>query len=135
MDRMGRKPILIFCQILAGSTCIIAGFVTDKAATIALTLAGKFGASASFAIVYLYTAELYPTVIRNSALGANSMVARCFYFIFLIMIFTFHIQSFRTCVSFSFCYVVYARSPFFQFSKQKVLKSFSFKERGPIVMW
>ena len=82
MDRMGRKPILIFCQILAGSTCIIAGFVTDKAATIALTLAGKFGASASFAIVYLYTAELYPTVIRNSALGANSMVARYFYFHF-----------------------------------------------------
>ena len=83
---MGRKPILIFCQILAGSTCIIAGFVTDKTATIALTLAGKFGASASFAIVYLYTAELYPTVIRNSALGANSMVARYIYIFFLIMI-------------------------------------------------
>ena len=115
MDRMGRKPILIFCQILAGSTCIIAGnqkstvyifkfqdifcylhrklisgFVTDKAATIALTLAGKFGASASFAIVYLYTAELYPTVIRNSALGANSMVARYFHFHFyLYFIFIF----------------------------------------------
>ena len=37
---------------------------------------GKFGASASFAIVYLYTAELYPTVIRNSAIGSASMVAK-----------------------------------------------------------
>ena len=37
---------------------------------------GKFGASASFAIVYLYTAELYPTIIRNSAVGTASMVAR-----------------------------------------------------------
>ena len=99
---MGRKPILIFCQILAGSTCIIAGFVTDKAATIALTLAGKFGASASFAIVYLYTAELYPTVIRNSALGANSMVARYYFFIF-DNDFHFPRSKFRTCVSFSFC--------------------------------
>ena len=73
---MGRKPILIFCQVLAGSTCIAATFISNDAATTALTLAGKFGASASFAIVYLYTAELYPTVIRNSALGSASMVAR-----------------------------------------------------------
>ena len=76
MDRLGRKPILIFCQILAGSTCIVASVISQNAVITALTLAGKFGASASFAIVYLYTAELYPTVIRNSALGAASMVAR-----------------------------------------------------------
>ena len=37
---------------------------------------GKFGASASFAIVYLYTAELYPTSIRNTAVGTASMIAR-----------------------------------------------------------
>ena len=73
---MGRKPILIFCQVLAGSTCIVATFISNNTAVTVLTLAGKFGASASFAIVYLYTAELYPTVIRNSALGSASMVAR-----------------------------------------------------------
>ena len=37
---------------------------------------GKFGASGSFAVVYLYTAELYPTAIRNTALGTASMMAR-----------------------------------------------------------
>ena len=37
---------------------------------------GKFGASACFAIVYVYTAEMFPTVIRNQAVGTCSLVAR-----------------------------------------------------------
>ena len=62
MDHMGRKPILVFCQLLAGSTCIVAAFLDadSTGAITAFTLAGKFGASSAFAIIYLYTAELYP---------------------------------------------------------------------------
>ena len=41
-----------------------------------LSLIGKFGASASFAIVYVYTAEMFPTGIRNQAVGTCSLVAR-----------------------------------------------------------
>ena len=41
-----------------------------------VTLLGKFGAAASFSIVYLYTAELYPTVVRSTAIGLCSMMAR-----------------------------------------------------------
>ena len=37
---------------------------------------GKFGVAAAFAMVYLYTAELYPTSIRGTAVGACSTVAR-----------------------------------------------------------
>ena len=40
------------------------------------SLSGKFGAAASFSIVYLYTAELYPTVVRSTAIGLCSMMAR-----------------------------------------------------------
>ena len=33
---------------------------------------GKFGSSAAFATIYLFSAELFPTVVRNSAMGASA---------------------------------------------------------------
>ena len=41
-----------------------------------MSLIGKFGASAVWGIVFVYTAEMFPTVIRNQAVGACSLVAR-----------------------------------------------------------
>ena len=37
---------------------------------------GKFGSAACFAIVFVYTAEMFPTVVRNQAVGTCSLVAR-----------------------------------------------------------
>ena len=37
---------------------------------------GKFGAAAAFALIYLYTVELYPTELRGTGLGLCSMMAR-----------------------------------------------------------
>ena len=37
---------------------------------------GKFFCSAAFAIVYVYAAELFPTVVRNVGVGSASMCAR-----------------------------------------------------------
>merc|ERR1719336_1200927 len=82
MDCWGRRPILSFCQILSGVACIACGLLqgaTDpslQGLQIFLSLIGKFGASACFAIVYVYTAEMFPTVIRNQAVGTCSLVAR-----------------------------------------------------------
>ena len=39
-------------------------------------LVGKFGASACFAILFIYTAELYPTEVRSTALGIPSTFSR-----------------------------------------------------------
>ncbi|XP_075995703.1 solute carrier family 22 member 13-like [Genypterus blacodes] len=41
-----------------------------------LAMAGKFGMTASFAVIYVYTAEIFPTVIRQTGIGVSSMFAR-----------------------------------------------------------
>ena len=41
-----------------------------------LVLIRKFGASAAFAMTYLYTAELYHTEVRTTAIGLCSMMSR-----------------------------------------------------------
>ncbi|CAL8238087.1 unnamed protein product [Merluccius merluccius] len=43
---------------------------------IALEMTGKFGVTLAFSFTYAYTAELYPTVLRNTAIGACSMASR-----------------------------------------------------------
>lgn len=43
---------------------------------IVLFLVGKIGITASFGVLYVYTAELYPTVMRSAGVGASSTFAR-----------------------------------------------------------
>ncbi|NXV27494.1 S22AD protein, partial [Rissa tridactyla] len=44
--------------------------------TTVLATTGKFTASASFSTSYVYSAELFPTVIRQTGVGLCSMLAR-----------------------------------------------------------
>lgn len=37
---------------------------------------GKFGVTSAFAMLYVFTAELYPTLVRNMAVGIASMASR-----------------------------------------------------------
>ena len=76
IDVLGRKPFLMFVQILCGISCICAGLISDANLRLLFSLVGKFGSSAAFSAVFLYTAELFPTSMRNSAVGMCSTLAR-----------------------------------------------------------
>lgn len=39
-------------------------------------MVGKFGISAAFSSIYLVSAELFPTVMRNFGMGCSSTLAR-----------------------------------------------------------
>ncbi|KAF5913461.1 hypothetical protein HPG69_017079 [Diceros bicornis minor] len=44
--------------------------------SIGLVMLGKFGITSAFSMLYVFTAELYPTLIRNMAVGVTSMASR-----------------------------------------------------------
>ncbi|KAK3593128.1 hypothetical protein CHS0354_018257 [Potamilus streckersoni] len=51
-------------------------FLELQPLTVTLAMIGKLGASAAFGIIYIFSAELFPTVVRNSSMGASSCCAR-----------------------------------------------------------
>ncbi|XP_068391946.1 solute carrier family 22 member 4 isoform X1 [Eschrichtius robustus] len=44
--------------------------------SIGLAMLGKFGITSAFSMLYVFTAELYPTLVRNMAVGVTSMASR-----------------------------------------------------------
>ena len=50
--------------------------VDYKVLVICLAMLGKLGISGSFAVIYVFSAELFPTVVRNLGVGVGSMCAR-----------------------------------------------------------
>ncbi|KAM9199053.1 LOW QUALITY PROTEIN: solute carrier family 22 member 13-like [Mergus octosetaceus] len=74
----GRKKCQAVLLLLAGVMCLlIAGIPEDQAVAITvLATISKFAASASFSCSYVYSAELFPTVVRQSGVGLCSMAAR-----------------------------------------------------------
>ncbi|XP_069682785.1 organic cation transporter protein-like isoform X3 [Periplaneta americana] len=78
MDRFGRKATLCVSLVVSGISCISFAFVpTDMEwMQMLLFLAGKFSITISFTVVYVYTAEMFPTELRHSLLGVCAMVGR-----------------------------------------------------------
>ena len=50
-------------------------FVDLEWLSIGLAMFGKFAISASFATIYVFTSELYPTQLRHIAIGCSSCFA------------------------------------------------------------
>lgn len=76
LDKLGRKLPYVIFLLGAGLSCFGVTFFPSKIAVVTLAMVGKFCASASYAIIYLYSSELFPTSTRNTGMGACSMMAR-----------------------------------------------------------
>ncbi len=80
MKYFGRKFNLFYLQYTVGICCLILAFVpnTAKTAILIFFLIGKCAAGAGFLMVWVITAELFPTNLRSQAIGVCSMIARVF---------------------------------------------------------
>lgn len=79
---LGRKPVYVSALLVGGAACVLTifpvlyGDASVQWSVVGLSVIGKIGASTAFATIYLFSAELFPTVVRNSAMGVSSLCAR-----------------------------------------------------------
>lgn len=80
LDRFGRKPLGIGTMLLSGVFCTIGSFLPGVGAMrlvrMACGVVGIFGMAATYNLLFIYSAELFPTVVRNAALGCTSQAAQ-----------------------------------------------------------
>ncbi|XP_075994246.1 solute carrier family 22 member 13-like [Genypterus blacodes] len=78
IQRFGRRICQAAALFLAGSACLLLLAIPKDLPVVitALAVLGKFAATASFTLVYVYTAELYPTILRQNGIGLSGMCAR-----------------------------------------------------------
>ncbi|NXF97338.1 S22FL protein, partial [Eubucco bourcierii] len=76
----GRRKTMACFLIFAGLACVFTMFLPTNTSLLLsptlLALCGKMLVSAAFNIAYIYTSELYPTVLRNAGLGVCAMSCR-----------------------------------------------------------
>ncbi|XP_048348743.1 solute carrier family 22 member 16 isoform X4 [Sphaerodactylus townsendi] len=78
MDRLGRRNTLIPFLISSAAICALLMLIPQdfRILNIIANMVGKFAIGVAFGLIYLYTAELYPTVVRSLAVGSGSMMCR-----------------------------------------------------------
>ncbi|KAL7033716.1 hypothetical protein ACKWTF_007690 [Chironomus riparius] len=77
LDRLGRRSITSSFMVVGGTACILAVFMAQKSTESTTTVfIGKLFIAGSFAVIYNYSTELFPTVVRSSLMGLGSMMAR-----------------------------------------------------------
>ncbi|XP_055945527.1 organic cation transporter protein-like isoform X1 [Argiope bruennichi] len=74
----GRRNPLAISLGAAGTACLLMYPIPDDPWWLGsiLSLFGKFCITCAFGIIYVFTAEIFPTVVRNAGLGSASVSAR-----------------------------------------------------------
>lgn len=81
LNRWGRKKLHFLTTFISGLFCtsaILLVYFAEKVqwAFILVSMLGKCFNTSAFAIIYIWTSELYPTVVRSAGVGIASMFAR-----------------------------------------------------------
>ncbi|KAG8185674.1 hypothetical protein JTE90_008944 [Oedothorax gibbosus] len=76
--KWGRRNPMAFTLITGGAACLAMYPIPQDPwwISVSVSLFGKFCITCSFAILYIFTVELFPTVLRNIGLGSASMCGR-----------------------------------------------------------
>lgn len=76
LDRVGHRALISTMMMLGGIAClVIVGMPQGATSTTGIVMVGKLFISGSYSIIYKYSAELFPTVVRSSGVGLGSMCA------------------------------------------------------------
>ncbi|XP_076465164.1 solute carrier family 22 member 7-like [Babylonia areolata] len=82
-NRVGRKNTAYACFVLSGIGLVSSGVCTvftDRpvvgSLSVVFSMLGMLGAAGAFTLVFLYTPELFPTNMRQQALGVSSFAGR-----------------------------------------------------------
>ena len=75
------KRLKLLATLMTSSTFSLPIFTGYDASVVntllvALNIVGKFGMTMGFAIIYIWSAEIFPTSLRTSLMGISSMVGR-----------------------------------------------------------
>ncbi|CAH0399853.1 unnamed protein product [Chilo suppressalis] len=76
LKAIGRKTILLIFNFVSAFSLLLLIAVPQGAASVICASIGVVASFIVFVVVYLYCSELFPTVVRNAALGVSSMMAR-----------------------------------------------------------
>ncbi|CAN0916547.1 Organic cation/carnitine transporter 4 [Linum grandiflorum] len=75
VDRVGRKPLAIGTMFFSSVFCFFGSVVGDEGAWRVVRMVcgvlGIFGMAGTYNLFFIYAAELFPTVVRNAALGCT----------------------------------------------------------------
>lgn len=71
-----RKTLVVVANLLCSVCMLIIAVVPEGKISIVLGCTGVFFSFMVFVVAYLYCSEMFPTVVRNAALGITSMMAR-----------------------------------------------------------
>ncbi|XP_077978580.1 uncharacterized protein LOC144434013 [Glandiceps talaboti] len=73
MGVIGRRWSLAGCHIICSIALILSIIPQNPNVATAMVLLSKFCISAVFMVIYVYSPEIYPTVVRNAGMGVSSM--------------------------------------------------------------